>query len=183
VNVVGLITRKPFSFYPLMHAWVSQVVLFPSSFPTKSVCTPPAPDNAPHPPPSYWFFHPNNISWGVQIVPLLVITLLHSPVTSFPLSNTLSLYSTLNVRDQVSHPHKSTGKIIAVQKELHRLLTHSQNCEKRTLASSCLSVCPQARMEQLGHHRTDFHEIWFFFLKYFCKVCWEISSYIKILQE
>ena len=27
------------------------------------------------------------------------------------LSNTLSLYSSLNVRDQVSHPYKTTGKI------------------------------------------------------------------------
>jgi hypothetical protein len=32
----------------------------------------------------------------------------------------------------------------------------SQSCEKRLLASSCLSV----RMEKLGSQRTDFHEIW-----------------------
>ena len=32
-----------------------------------------------------------------------------------------------------------------------------QNCEKRLLASSCLSV----RMEQLGYHWTDFHETWY----------------------
>jgi len=47
---------------------------------------------------------------------------LHSPVTSTLLgpnillntlfSNTLSLRSSLNVRDQVSHPYKTTGKII-----------------------------------------------------------------------
>ena len=47
---------------------------------------------------------------------------LHSPVTSFLLvpnillstlfSNTLSLCSSLNVSDQVSHPYKTTGKII-----------------------------------------------------------------------
>jgi len=39
----------------------------------------------------------------------------------------------------------------------------SQNCEKRLLASSCLSVCPcvrpSVRMEQLGSNWTDFHEI------------------------
>ena len=34
-------------------------------------------------------------------------------------------------------------------------LAHSQSCEKRLLASSCLSV----RMEYLGSHRTDFHEV------------------------
>ena len=32
----------------------------------------------------------------------------------------------------------------------------SQKCERRLLFSSCLSV----RMEQLGSHWTDFHEIW-----------------------
>jgi hypothetical protein len=36
-----------------------------------------------------------------------------------------------------------------------RFLARSQNCEKRLLASSCLSVC----MEQHGSHWTDFHEI------------------------
>jgi hypothetical protein len=34
----------------------------------------------------------------------------------------------------------------------------SQNCEKRLLASSCLSVRPSVRMEQLGSHWTDFRE-------------------------
>jgi hypothetical protein len=48
-----------------------------------------------------------------------------------------------------------------------------QNCEKRLLASSylpfvCPSVCLSVRMEQLGSHWTDFHEIWYFsiFRKY-----------------
>jgi hypothetical protein len=29
-------------------------------------------------------------------------------------SNTLSLYSSLNVKDQVSHPYRTTGKIIVL---------------------------------------------------------------------
>jgi hypothetical protein len=51
--------------------------------------------------------------------------LLHSPVTSSLLgpnillstlfSNTLSLCSYLNVRDQVSHPYKTTGRIMVLQ--------------------------------------------------------------------
>jgi hypothetical protein len=36
-----------------------------------------------------------------------------------------------------------------------RYQASSQNCEKRLLASSCLSV----RMEQLVSHLTDYHEI------------------------
>jgi hypothetical protein len=49
---------------------------------------------------------------------------LHSPVTSSLFgtnillitlfSNTLSLFSYLNVRDQVSHPYKKTGRIIVL---------------------------------------------------------------------
>ena len=35
----------------------------------------------------------------------------------------------------------------------------SQNCEKRLLASSCLSVCLSARMERFGSHRAGFHEM------------------------
>jgi len=38
-------------------------------------------------------------------------------------------------------------------------LARLQNCEKRLLASSCLSVCPSIRMEQRGFHWTDVHEI------------------------
>jgi hypothetical protein len=41
----------------------------------------------------------------------------------------------------------------------------SQNCENGILASSCLSVRPSVRMEQLGSphsHWTDFHGIWYF---------------------
>jgi len=36
----------------------------------------------------------------------------------------------------------------------------SQNCEKRILANSRLSVCLSVRMEQLCSHWMDFHEIW-----------------------
>jgi hypothetical protein len=54
----------------------------------------------------------------------LLCNFLHSPVTSsllgpnIPLStlfsNTLSLCSSLNVRDQVPHPHKTNGNIIVL---------------------------------------------------------------------
>jgi hypothetical protein len=42
-----------------------------------------------------------------------------------------------------------------------RFYARLQNCEKRLLASSCLSVRPSVRMEQLGSYWTDFHEIWY----------------------
>ena len=52
----------------------------------------------------------------------------------------------------------------------------SQNCKKRLLASSCLSVRPSVRIEQLGPHWTEFHEIWYSstFRKYVEKI--QVSS-------
>jgi len=65
----------------------------------------------PRPSHSSRFCHSNNIRWAVQITRLL-----HSPVTPSLLgpnmllntlfSNTLSLRSSLSVRDQVSYPYK-----------------------------------------------------------------------------
>ena len=58
----------------------------------------------------------------------------------------------------------------------------SQNCEKRLVASSCLSVRPFASMEQLGFRWTDFYEIWCLRIS-FSKTCLENSNLIKIWQE
>ena len=87
------------------------------------------------------FYHPNNIWWAAQIIKQYrslsgkiikqyrslsssLCSFLHSPVTSSLLgpnillytlfSNTLSVRSSLNVSDQVSHPYKTTGKIIVL---------------------------------------------------------------------
>jgi hypothetical protein len=67
----------------------------------------------PRPPHSPWVDLPNSIWWWI------LCNFLHSPVTSSPLgpniplstlfSNTLSLCSSLNIRDQISHPYKTTG--------------------------------------------------------------------------
>jgi hypothetical protein len=76
----------------------------------------------PHPSPP-WFYHPNNILWGVHIISSSLRSLLHSPVTS-PLlgpnillstlfTDNLSPRSSLNVSNQVSHPQK-TGKLIVL---------------------------------------------------------------------
>jgi hypothetical protein len=56
-----------------------------------------------------------------------------------------------------------------------------KNCGKRLLASSCPSVRPSVRTEQLVSHWTDFNEIWY--LSTFLKNCRENSSFIKICQE
>jgi hypothetical protein len=78
----------------------------------------------PRPSHSSRFDYLNNIRWWVQVLKFPLCSLLHSPVASSLLgpnillstlfSNTLSLCSSLNVRDQVSHPYKTTGKIIVL---------------------------------------------------------------------
>jgi hypothetical protein len=68
----------------------------------------------PRPSHSSQFDYPNNIWWWVQVISSALCSLLHSPLASSPLgpnillstlfSNTLSLYSSLSVRDPVLHP-------------------------------------------------------------------------------
>jgi hypothetical protein len=75
----------------------------------------------PHPP---WLDHSSYTWRRVQVMKLLIMQLLQPPVTSslFGLnillntlfSNTLSLCFSLNVRDQVSHTYRTTGKIIVL---------------------------------------------------------------------
>jgi hypothetical protein len=66
------------------------------------------------------FYDPNNFGDENRSLSCSLCSLLHSPVASSllgpnillstPFSNTLSLCSSLSVSDQVSHPHKTTGK-------------------------------------------------------------------------
>ena len=57
-------------------------------------------------------------------------------------------------------------------------LTRSQNCEKRLLASSCLSVRPHGTT-RLPLDGFSFNLIF----EDFSKICWENSILIKIVQE
>ena len=101
--------------------------LFPSGFPTKTLNTP--------------LLSPKRVTFTAHLILLDFITrkilgeqyislssslrsFLHSLATSSllgqnillrtVLSNTLSLHSSVNVSDQVSHPYKTTGKIIVL---------------------------------------------------------------------
>jgi hypothetical protein len=72
------------------------------------------------PPHPSWFNYPNNIRWRIQAVKSSLCNFLHDPSSSFLgpnilfntlFSKTLSLYSSLKVRNKVSHPYSTTGKI------------------------------------------------------------------------
>ena len=113
------------SIYPHPTPWRSVLILsthlrlglpsglFPSGFPTKTLYTPSPHPYAPHAQPISLFSFSSSLR-----------NLLHSPVTSSLLgpnillntkfSNTLSFLSFRRANDQVSHPYKTTGKIIVL---------------------------------------------------------------------
>jgi len=80
--------------------------LFPSCFLTNPVCTFTLPHACHMTCPSHcsWFDHQNNIWWAVHIINLF----------STLFSKTLSLCSSLNVRDQGSYWYRTTGQIIVL---------------------------------------------------------------------
>ena len=118
--------EEPSSYYPPIYAWVSQVVSslrFPHQNPVYASFLP---HTRYTPSPSFFsILSPEKILGDeYRSLSSSLCSLLHSPVTSSPLgpnillntlfSNTLSLRSSLNVSDQVSHPYKTRGKIIVL---------------------------------------------------------------------
>jgi len=83
-----------------------------------------------------------------------------------PKKGTYSCFSIATTVTRTLNNVSSRNKITLYVHCLPRSWLHSQNCEKRLLAFSCQSVRPSVRMERLGSHWTDFHEILY---EYFSK--------------
>jgi len=110
------------------HLWLGiPSGLFPSCFPTKTLNTPLlSPIRATCPTHLILLYFITRTIFGEEYRSLSssLCSFLHSPVTSSLLgqnillctlfSNTLGLCSYLNVSDQVSHPYKTTGRIIVL---------------------------------------------------------------------
>ena len=56
---------------------------------------------------SFYFDHPNNFCLGIHIIKASNYVVFSTSLLSSLFSNNLSLYSFLNVRNQVSHPNKT----------------------------------------------------------------------------
>jgi hypothetical protein len=104
--------------------WEVRVVL--NGISNFTVCIPRLPHSCYVPCPSHppWLHHSNYVWRGVQVMKLLIMqfplisftsSLLGSNILLSTLfSNTLSLCFSHNVRDQISHPYRTTGKIIVL---------------------------------------------------------------------
>ena len=118
-------SQRSILHYPPTYVWVSQVVSFPQVSPPNPVYACPLPRRATCPAHLIYFDFITRTILAEECRSLnsSLCSFIHCPVTSSLLgpnilntlfSNTLSLRSSLNVSDQVSHPYKTAGKIIVL---------------------------------------------------------------------
>jgi hypothetical protein len=107
-----------------------------------------------HPSHSSRYDHPNIMWRRVQIIKFLIMYFLHSPVISShlgpnilrtPFSSALSLRSSFNVSDQVSHPYKTTNKII-VTYVLITVICRVTLCRKRQAKKYSKNCKPKRKL-------------------------------------
>jgi hypothetical protein len=118
-------SKSPHPTSPPTYVFVFLVACFPLALPPTTYTCSSSPHSCYISLPSHSRLDYSNYTWQrVQITKLLVCNFLHSPIVSSllgpnillstPFSNTFSLCFHLDVREQVSHPYKTTDKIIVL---------------------------------------------------------------------
>ena len=156
------LSEDPSQYYSPIDTRLFQMVLFPQVSPSKPCvnlslsCM----WYIPHPSRSSWFDHQNNMWWGVQVIKLLIVLVSPFFFYLYPLRpkyspqhtilKHLSLHSSLNLSDQVSHPYKTTGTIIVLYILFFifwiascKTKDSALNDNKHSLTSFCSSFLPK----------------------------------------
>ena len=127
---------------------------------------------------------PHYIRWTVQTMKFLIVSPLHSPFASLLgpniglrilFSNTLSLDSSLNVRDHAKHPYSTTGNIIVLYILIFKFLERSLEDHLEAINYLDLYLC-------MGNKDVHYCKLFTWMaIKQVCQV--KIEQYIKIQQQ